>query len=178
TCCPPRSAARRCPPRAGRAQRSAPRSAGPVPAAKRPLSGWPGRPGTPPPSSLAAPPGRTAGSPAAVRRGFPRGCAPHRVEPGAPRSSVHSCLLRRSRRGGGPSRVRQCRLDRLEGLVVHRRVDEPALERARRRVHPALEQLVEERAVPPGLLVLHLLVVRSEEHTSELQSRENLVCRL
>src|SRR5690606_17754997 len=30
----------------------------------------------------------------------------------------------------------------------------------------------------PALLVVLLLTARSEEHTSELQSRENLVCRL
>src|SRR5690606_41380462 len=29
-----------------------------------------------------------------------------------------------------------------------------------------------------GLLLLSILLIRSEEHTSELQSRENLVCRL
>src|SRR5258708_29838523 len=33
-------------------------------------------------------------------------------------------------------------------------------------------------ADPLGMQVLHLIVVRSEEHTSELQSPDHLVCRL
>src|SRR5690606_41718376 len=37
----------------------------------------------------------------------------------------------------------------------------------------------EMRIVPPGMTVVHGSAnLRSEEHTSELQSRENLVCRL
>src|SRR5690606_41835495 len=33
-------------------------------------------------------------------------------------------------------------------------------------------------AAPASLVALHHVQARSEEHTSELQSRENLVCRL
>src|SRR5436309_2679380 len=33
-------------------------------------------------------------------------------------------------------------------------------------------------ALPPGIFPKDLALQRSEEHTSELQSRENLVCRL
>src|SRR5690606_12712850 len=49
---------------------------------------------------------------------------------------------------------------------------------------PFLEKLTELNALPPSLSTTPDLVdkalrnVRSEEHTSELQSRENLVCRL
>src|SRR2546427_12338006 len=35
-----------------------------------------------------------------------------------------------------------------------------------------------DHADPRGLEVLHLVADRSEEHTSELQSQSNLVCRL
>src|SRR5690606_40484897 len=42
-----------------------------------------------------------------------------------------------------------------------------------------LEQLKIERAAEAeGLAVIGVMHSRSEEHTSELQSRENLVCRL
>src|SRR5690606_42052992 len=44
-------------------------------------------------------------------------------------------------------------------------------------VRPALGDAPDEH-VPRGVVVLVGLRVRSEEHTSELQSRENLVCRL
>src|SRR5690606_41305087 len=56
-------------------------------------------------------------------------------------------------------RVRRCRHGE--------RVDVSALDRARDRArrNPPREQLAQRR-------------IRSEEHTSELQSRENLVCRL
>src|SRR5690606_39832214 len=45
------------------------------------------------------------------------------------------------------------------------------------------DNLVDDQVVPPMDVVRHdgddpYFVVRSEEHTSELQSRENLVCRL
>src|SRR5436309_5565011 len=32
--------------------------------------------------------------------------------------------------------------------------------------------------LPPGPSLVEAILIRSEEHTSELQSRENLVCRL
>src|SRR5690606_41474583 len=41
-----------------------------------------------------------------------------------------------------------------------------------------LETAVVRRTVLAGHLVAYAVAVRSEEHTSELQSRENLVCRL
>src|SRR3712207_6945676 len=48
--------------------------------------------------------------------------------------------------------------------------------------HPLEDHRVARRAVPslfqPGAQVGQLLVGRSEEHTSELQSRQYLVCRL
>src|SRR5690606_9311860 len=40
-----------------------------------------------------------------------------------------------------------------------------------------VEELVQDRGLLPGL-GLDRVLLRSEEHTSELQSRENLVCRL
>ncbi len=59
-----------------------------------------------------------------------------------------------------------------ESILVQRRGHKPRLERARRRVDPALEQGVEERCEPPGLRGLDPGVVddggvdvRSEEHT-------------
>src|SRR5690606_42097859 len=42
----------------------------------------------------------------------------------------------------------------------------------------ALARLVAEGVGPGKAFGCGLLLVRSEEHTSELQSRENLVCRL
>src|SRR5690606_33904363 len=41
-----------------------------------------------------------------------------------------------------------------------------------------LVNVVEEMAIASGVTVPPVYVLRSEEHTSELQSRENLVCRL
>src|SRR5690606_41765516 len=40
------------------------------------------------------------------------------------------------------------------------------------------EDLEKEIGSPPGVQLLKKEIERSEEHTSELQSRENLVCRL
>src|SRR5207302_6254189 len=42
----------------------------------------------------------------------------------------------------------------------------------------AFEQATHHRTSPPSAPPLPSDTVRSEEHTSELQSRENLVCRL
>src|SRR5690606_41228069 len=63
----------------------------------------------------------------------------------------------------------------LTDLLV-RIIDQQALDRQHALEHPVIvdhEQLVGM----PGQL-LETAQVRSEEHTSELQSRENLVCRL
>src|SRR5690606_42033794 len=69
----------------------------------------------------------------------------------------------------------------LDGLetVAGERADELALFDAHNRAAAAGTQLLyaarcNPDALPPGLPDLR----RSEEHTSELQSRENLVCRL
>src|SRR5690606_41796832 len=52
----------------------------------------------------------------------------------------------------------------------------------RERLVPAIDPDARPHAVHPERVVLEdfpdFLFVRSEEHTSELQSRENLVCRL
>src|SRR5207302_11232540 len=59
------------------------------------------------------------------------------------------------------------------------RADEPSVERARPPRRGARRRAPRRRRrprVPPRLVVS--FVARSEEHTSELQSRENFVCRL
>src|SRR5690606_41668180 len=66
------------------------------------------------------------------------------------------------------------------GVVVRQSMSE---QRRERRTERGLDRLVAFSdgvvAIAITLLVLPLLdVARSEEHTSELQSRENLVCRL
>src|SRR5690606_41780580 len=66
-----------------------------------------------------------------------------------------------------------------EKRLVHRRVVEPghraAVEPERTRGEHQIGSL--QRGVAEGTLLAPRLV-RSEEHTSELQSRENIVCRL
>src|SRR2546429_5341209 len=59
---------------------------------------------------------------------------------------------------------------RLDHLVHHHRI-EPGL-------HPEREPLHHREAVDAGHHVVDGLDDRSEEHTSELQSRLHLVCRL
>src|SRR5690606_42115337 len=52
---------------------------------------------------------------------------------------------------------------------------------ARRRVHAGILRVVPARVLAAGAGGIpggYRLLARSEEHTSELQSRENLVCRL
>src|SRR2546427_5767944 len=52
----------------------------------------------------------------------------------------------------------------------------------RRLIHPQHANVMEVRLLHPAVLERHLApqgeVTRSEEHTSELQSQSNLVCRL
>src|SRR5690606_41662551 len=69
----------------------------------------------------------------------------------------------------------------LEGHVLRgrERLRRDRIGRRRRRGCPAANDLLgrgDVRAV--GRPAFHLELPRSEEHTSELQSRENLVCRL
>src|SRR5690606_41736291 len=45
-------------------------------------------------------------------------------------------------------------------------------------VHPWKQRALAPQRVAPAALEVALVEARSEEHTSELQSRENLVCRL
>src|SRR5690606_40349332 len=69
-------------------------------------------------------------------------------------------------------------LDREPRAAVH---DEPGQKaRLREKVVGLLDVAVNEDVLPGHEHVVHDEhgVVRSEEHTSELQSRENLVCRL
>src|SRR5690606_41940546 len=53
-----------------------------------------------------------------------------------------------------------------------------AYEAAEARIDEAVARLNQSLPAAPALPDLETLAVRSEEHTSELQSRENLVCRL
>src|SRR5690625_5533752 len=45
-------------------------------------------------------------------------------------------------------------------------------------IEPGLQESVLEQVDNPGFVVLDTMNFRSEEHTSELQSRGHLVCRL
>src|SRR3712207_7205330 len=62
------------------------------------------------------------------------------------------------------------------------RSEGPAGEASRERPGPLASRVgerdVRRARVPPGAAPLRLPVARSEEHTSELQSRQYLVCRL
>src|SRR3712207_8920837 len=66
-------------------------------------------------------------------------------------------------------------LFRSELAGRHRAAEEPRDQRVHRRDLEELGRLVERRLVEQ---VLVAVVQRSEEHTSELQSRQYLVCRL
>src|SRR5690606_41565480 len=82
---------------------------------------------------------------------------------------------------------RSHRVHRLTGLPFQRSL---ALADLRRRIAAGqeIEFLYSENSTQPNLLAtslragiapwLEARILRSEEHTSELQSRENLVCRL
>src|SRR5690606_33736990 len=100
---------------------------------------------------------------------------------------------RRSRRGTGGTRVASSERDgdprvrlpqlRLDELLeeLQGRID--AARGTRDRVHSLLEAVLSVGRELDLEQVLHSIVdaaaaLRSEEHTSELQSRENLVCRL
>src|SRR5690606_39451451 len=73
--------------------------------------------------------------------------------------------------GGGLSRGRRALPGRAEAPDRHRRLRHPQRAADRRPEAQGLPVPVH----PRGRLAV---AVRSEEHTSELQSRENLVCRL
>src|SRR5690606_39608772 len=66
---------------------------------------------------------------------------------------------------------RSHRLDDPSGQVVGDRLHEPL-------PLGVVEDLADQRSGLGEVVVLGVQGVRSEEHTSELQSRENLVCRL
>src|SRR5690606_42110232 len=75
--------------------------------------------------------------------------------------------------------------DLVVGELLYVTEDDHLRERGRDLVQRLLDVLVLDRALRmsigrEGLIrqLLLVLLVRSEEHTSELQSRENLVCRL
>src|SRR3712207_7150702 len=93
-----------------------------------------------------------------------------------PRSTLFpSTTLFRSRRAGatGPAPraelpQRSLRSATRDGTGVRERVVEPAESRSRRA----------PQGLPPGGLDPDPAGTRSEEHTSELQSRQYLVCRL
>src|SRR5690606_41852580 len=55
---------------------------------------------------------------------------------------------------------------------------EPEPRRDTRDIYSQLTQSLQEYSYPYEQLMRDTLASRSEEHTSELQSRENLVCRL
>src|SRR5690606_39912172 len=57
-------------------------------------------------------------------------------------------------------------------------VDHPSLPRVHGVQGDPLARLQNPAGLPPGQPLEHFGPARSEEHTSELQSRENLVCRL
>src|SRR5690606_39578979 len=76
-----------------------------------------------------------------------------------------------ARRGGGELRL----LRRLPALFPHvavQRVRDPPVRLLQRRRHPGSRRPRRHTPAP------RIPPLRSEEHTSELQSRENLVCRL
>src|SRR5205085_8685167 len=92
-------------------------------------------------------------------------CAP-------PHRSLHSFPTRRSSdllRGGdgAPRELRHRRVALVELPLQDQRVRRPRADRGAN---------VPQRARPDLAVVVHL--ARSEEHTSELQSQSNLVCRL
>src|SRR5690606_40309843 len=101
--------------------------------------------------------------------------------PAAPRHRCHSCCLR------GECRDRLsfvfapcgCRTD-LHSFPTRRSSDLPAGEIGG--IPLVVEQLGDADSVlpapQPDTVFVDARPVRSEEHTSELQSRENLVCRL
>src|SRR2546422_6726859 len=85
--------------------------------------------------------------------------------------------------GVAPGPGREPRPHVLEELVRHVAILEAALHQATRVQVAAPRQGDEALGVGPELLRLRLggddaVVARSEEHTSELQSRLHLVCRL
>src|SRR5690606_13041206 len=106
------------------------------------------------------------GTPAVARRGCRWGCAPRRGAAGGRPCAARSLRGLRGRGGGGRGlrRRRERVLDHLPRLVVEGGGDEPRLEGARRRVHAAGEQRVEEGGELPrgrGLgprVVVHLVL--------------------
>src|SRR5690606_39384881 len=82
-----------------------------------------------------------------------------------------------------PRRVEALQADETAAELHVRvvRVLEPAIERPLGRVRallPPVQRRMSVREAKVDLAVGRELRCRSEEHTSELQSRENLVCRL
>src|SRR3712207_7388913 len=85
-----------------------------------------------------------------------------------PRSTLfpYTTLFRSLR---GEPRARPSLVDHVDRLVGEEAVGDVALRELRRR---------EQRRVGDRHSVVVLVLLRSEEHTSELQSRQYLVCRL
>src|SRR5690606_41791413 len=96
-------------------------------------------------------------------------CAPARARPSLPTRRSSDLAVRRR-----PPAARRHAHDRSEGPTVTKK----PLTRAPETKRPgAVRTAVVERRLEALHTTLRL-VLRSEEHTSELQSRENLVCRL
>src|SRR5690606_39983737 len=67
---------------------------------------------------------------------------------------------------------------RLDALLAEVAEASPALRAARLEAAAMAQVGAQVGALPDPLASLTVVPYRSEEHTSELQSRENLVCRL
>src|SRR5690606_40263743 len=102
-------------------------------------------------------------------------CAVRRPAPVPP--SLPSTTLFRSDVGHGrdrplePLRAEGVDVEVRRGIHEVDRIRDAILDRELQRVHPVAEGAAEAAGLADDL-------PRSEEHTSELQSRENLVCRL
>src|SRR5690606_40699718 len=97
------------------------------------------------------------------------------------RAGVQMHVLRQCLQGlgHGPRILRLTQVHQLETAAGNQ--FEVAIEVAQLRCplgYAAVQTVALAGQLPDGVLVLLGIMGRSEEHTSELQSRENLVCRL
>src|SRR5690606_144485 len=110
---------------------------------------------------------------------------PMTVHAGGGRLVCHHCGHRQSRPLACPDcaslalQPQGVGTERLEELLAERFAGWPVLriDRGTTARRDGLQKLLAELGDKPGILV-GTQILRSEEHTSELQSRENLVCRL
>src|SRR5206468_1922274 len=94
-----------------------------------------------------------------------------RINSEVERQNIPGTALQRAREGGHDLAARK--IESIQDLVVFQSVGAPHHD------HIAHGQLSGGlRDGNRAFLYSHLLAVRSEEHTSELQSRSDLVCRL